>query len=212
MKNYLIIFLISMLPIVELRGAIPAGAAMGLPPVANAAMAVVGNLLPVPFILLFIPKILDLLERIRWFAPVVRWVRKKADKYRDKVFGEPTPTAEAVQPTEGIAASADEPIPPTAACAAQEGETPPPNPCEKKTAVPKNGRKTARRHAAFWGLMLFVLIPLPGTGAWTGSLVASLFNMPKRLSFPAVFLGVIGAAVIMSLASYGVVGFLKIFL
>ncbi len=181
MKNYLIILFISMLPIVELRGAIPVGAALRLPPVANAAMAVVGNLLPVPFILLFIPKILDLLERIRWFAPVVQWVRKKADKYHDKVFGT---------------------------------QTPPASPCEGEVCdVPDDRRKMSRRrNAAFFGLMLFVLIPLPGTGAWTGSLVASLFNMPKRLSFPAVILGVIGAAVIMSLASYGVVGFLKIFL
>ena len=57
--------------------------------------------------------------------------------------------------------------------------------------------------------MLFVLIPLPGTGAWTGSLIAALFDMPMKRSLLAVTLGVLGCAVIMSLASYGVVGFLS---
>ena len=56
------------------------------------------------------------------------------------------------------------------------------------------------------------MIPLPGTGAWTGSLIAALFDLPKRRSFLAALLGVLGAGVIMCLASYGVVGFLKIFI
>lgn len=186
MKEILYVFLISILPIVELRGAIPVGAALGLPPLANAAAAILGNLLPVPFILFFIPKILDLLERIRWFAPVVRWVRYKADKHSTKILGSDAPTDAPSEPTE----SAD-----TAVLADTQN-------------VPD--RHTARRrHAAFFGLLLFVLLPFPGTGAWTGSLVASLFNMPKRRSFPAIILGVLGCAIIMSLASYGVVSFLS---
>ena len=66
--------------------------------------------------------------------------------------------------------------------------------------------------AVFCGLLLFVAIPLPGTGAWTGSLVAALFGLPKRHSLLAVALGVLICGVIMSLASYGVVGFLKFLL
>ena len=64
----------------------------------------------------------------------------------------------------------------------------------------------------FVALMLFVAIPLPGTGAWTGSLVASLFDLPKKQSLLATTLGVLLSGVVMSLASYGVVGFLKIFI
>ena len=62
---------------------------------------------------------------------------------------------------------------------------------------------------AFLGLLLFVLIPFPGTGAWTGSLVASLFGFPKLKSFLAITLGVLGCGLIMCLASYGVLGFLS---
>ena len=61
----------------------------------------------------------------------------------------------------------------------------------------------------FIALFIFVAIPLPGTGAWTGSLVASLFNLPKKWSFLAVLLGVLTSGVIMTLASYGVLGFLS---
>ena len=64
----------------------------------------------------------------------------------------------------------------------------------------------------FIALILFVAIPLPGTGAWTGSLIASLFNLPKRWSMLAVTLGVLTSGVVMCLASYGVVGFLNIFM
>ena len=76
----------------------------------------------------------------------------------------------------------------------------------------KKTRKNGRFGGVFFGLLFFVMIPLPGTGAWTGSLIASLFSLPKKRSFLAVLLGVIGAGVIMCLASYGAVGFLKIFL
>ena len=167
MKNILYVFLISMLPIIELRGAIPVGAALGIPFYLNYPAAIFGNLLPVPFILLFIPKILDFLARFKIFRPVVEWVRKKAHKYSARIVD------------------------------GEGGE----------------GKKRPRRFGgAFWGLLFFVMIPLPGTGAWTGSLIASLFSLPKRSSFLAVLLGVLGAGVIMCLASYGAVGFLKIFL
>ena len=153
MLKCLYILLISMLPLVELRGAIPIAAAMELPFYVYAPIAVLGNLIPVPFILLYIPRILDWLEKFRAFEGIVLWVRKKADKHSARIL---------------------------------------------------NG--------AFIGLMLFVLIPLPGTGAWTGALVASLFELPKRRSFFAIALGVLGCAVIMTLASEGVVSFLSFLL
>ena len=181
MKNIIYIFLISLLPIIELRGAIPVGAALGIPFYWNYLAAVVGNMLPVPFILLFIPKILDFLARFKAFRPIVEWVRKKAQKHSGKIVKN---TAET---------SAD--------AVGAEGEN-------AGEAAPKK----KRFDGVFLGLLLFVMIPLPGTGAWTGALIASLFDLPKRRSFPAILLGVLGAGVIMCLASYGVVGFLKVFI
>ena len=171
----LYVFLISMLPIVELRGAIPVGAALGIPFYTNYLCAVIGNMLPVPFILLFIPKILDFLARFKMFRPIVEWVRKKAHKYSGKIVEQ-----DAL--------------------------------CDDVVSEARTVPKAKHFGGAFWGLLLFVMIPLPGTGAWTGSLIASLFDLPKRSSFLAVLLGVLGAGVIMCLASYGVVGFLKIFI
>ncbi len=175
MKNIIYIFLISLLPVVELRGAIPVGAALGIPFYWNYLCAVVGNMLPVPFILLFIPKVLDFLARFKALRPIVDWVRSKAHKHSGKI----------VKPSENQADEQD---------------------------VEVAQKKPRRFGASFWGLLLFVMIPLPGTGAWTGALIASLFNLPKKYSFLAVLLGVLGAGVIMCLASYGVVGFLKFFI
>ncbi len=151
-KNALWVFLISMLPIIELRGAIPVGAALGLPIWLNFLLCVVGNFLPVPFILLFIRKILAWMKGVKRLDKIALWLETKAQKHSAKVM-------------RGVAA----------------------------------------------GLFLFVAIPLPGTGAWTGSLVASLFNMRMRYALPAIFLGVITAGVIMSLGSYAVVGLFEIF-
>ena len=158
----LYVFLISVLPIIELRGAIPVGAAIGLPFYVNYPVAVLGNLLPVPFILAFIPWILEFMHKHRILRGLVEWVWAKAEKYKGKII------------------KGDETI-----------------------GKPKLTRPV------FLALMLFVAIPLPGTGAWTGSLVAALFGLPKRQSFLAVTLGVLISGVIMSLASYGVIGFLK---
>ncbi|MBP3583549.1 MAG: small multi-drug export protein, partial [Clostridia bacterium] len=80
----LIVFLISILPIIELRGAVPIGAIFGLPFYTNYALSVLGNILPIPFILLFIPKILDFLARFKIFRPMVEWLRKKANKHSSK--------------------------------------------------------------------------------------------------------------------------------
>ena len=173
------VFIISVLPIVELRGAIPVGAALGLPFYLNLPLALIGNLLPVPFILLFIPRLLDFLARFKIFRPLVLRLRKKANKHSARVLGKDT---------------------------AQEAP-------EVDEVTLLNSKESAKSigmtRGVFLALFLFVAVPLPGTGAWTGSLVASLFNLPKRWSFLAILLGVIVAGIIMCLASYGVLGFLE---
>ena len=130
------IFLISMLPIIELRGAIPIGAAIGLPWYLNMIVSIIGNMLPVPFILMFSVKAFEFIEKIE----------NRAKKR-----------------SEGLAT----------------GE--------------------------FIGLMLFVAIPFPGTGAWTGALIAALLQFNRKRSFFYIGLGVVIASVIMTLASYGVI-------
>ena len=189
LPSELYVFLISILPFIELRGAIPVGAALSLPLYVNFIISVLGNLLPVPFILLFIPKILDFLAKFKLFKPMVEWLRKKADKGSEKLLAK-AKGKEAVE--------ADTPISPNT-----ESSCPEEIPTEKRGFMTKG---------IFIALLLFVAIPAPGTGAWTGSLVASLFGLSKRSSFLAIALGVLLCAVIMSLASYGILGFLKFLL
>ena len=124
------VFFISILPIIELRGAIPVGAAIGLPFYVNYPVAVLGNLLPVPFILAFIPRILEFMHSHRIFPRVVEWVWEKADKYKGKIIKEES-----------------------------------------------DGTRLTKE--VFLALMLFVAIPLPGTGAWTGGFVASVLTCRK---------------------------------
>lgn len=150
MKNIVYIFIISMLPFIELRGAVPVGAALGVGYTANFLVAVIGNMLPIPFILLFLPRVLDFLGKFKLFEPLVSWLKRKTEKNSEKF-----------------------------------------------------------NRGAFLGLCLFVALPVPGTGAWAGSFVASLFNMPKWRSLLSIFLGVLLCGVIMTLASYGVLGFLE---
>ena len=147
----IIIFIISMIPILELRGGLLAAspALLNVPILRAIPICIAGTLLPIPFILLLIEKVLDLMERLPFLDRIALWVREKADKHKGQVEA-----------------------------------------------------------YGFWGLVLFVGIPLPGTGAWTGSLVASLLHMKIRKSFPAILLGIILATVIMSLLSYGLLGVL----
>lgn len=154
-KNILWVAFISMVPIIELRGAIPAGAALGLPWYNCMLAAIVGNCVPVPFILLFIRGILDWMKRcpLRFFQKIALWLEQKAEKHKDKV-----------------------------------------------------------ERFAFWGLLVLVAIPLPGTGAWTGALVAALFRVKAKIAVPAIILGVLGAAVIVTLISYGVLSALAFLL
>lgn len=145
--NYVYVFLISMLPIIELRGAIPVAFALGLPPFEAYIVSVIGNLLPVPFILLLITPVCNYLKQTRLFSWFPRLVESKVEKNRDKVT----------------------------------------------------------RYAVF-GLFLFVAIPLPGTGAWTGALVASFLDFRFRDAFVSILCGVLAAGIIMLILSYGVLG------
>ncbi len=149
--NYLIVFLISMVPIVELRGAIPVATAMGLDPVISYIVCIIGNMLPVPLIYFFARKVLI-------------WGKDK--KYIGKFF----------------------------TFCIEKGE--------------KGGKKLQAKagRGLFIALMLFVGIPLPGTGAWTGTLAASFLDMGFKKSVIAVMCGVLIAGVIMGLASMGVFG------
>ncbi|MGN1098124.1 MAG: COG2426 family protein [Clostridia bacterium] len=142
--NYFYVFLISMVPIVELRGAIPVAYALGLDPVVSYIVSVIGNLIPVPFILLLITPFCNLLKKTKLFAWFPRWLDAKVEKNRHKV-----------------------------------------------------------ERYAFWGLFIFVAIPFPGTGAWTGSLIASFLDFDFKKSLLAVFLGVCTAGIIMTALSFG---------
>ena len=144
-----IIFIISMIPILELRGGLLAAspALLNVPILRAIPICVIGNLLPIPFILLLIERVLNVMEGIPGLGKVAVWVRQKAAK--------------------------------------------------NKGQIEKFG---------FWGLVLFVGIPLPGTGAWTGSLVAALLHMKFGKAIGAILIGIIMATVIMSLLSYGLLG------
>lgn len=209
----LYVFIISMFPIVELRGAIPVGAGMGLPFFWNYILAVLGNMLPIPFILLFIPRILDFLAKFKLFRPIVLWLRKKADKYKGKVLGEgEKDEGVPCEGTEnGVECAENRDTPPTVGEIKAEDEI-----CaadaEMSAIIDSKAQIRPMTRGIFIALLLFVAIPLPGTGAWTGSLIASLFNLPKKWSFLAVLLGVLLSGVIMCLASYSVVGLFSIFM
>lgn len=161
LKKYLLIFLISMVPIVELRGAIPVAVGMGLNSGTDLLWAyiicVIGNMLPVPLIYFFARKVL-------------LWGKDK--KLIGKFF----------------------------TFCIEKGE--------------KGGKKLQAKagRGLFIALMLFVGIPLPGTGAWTGTLAASFLNMGFKKSITAVMCGVVIAGVIMGLASMGVFGGVSAFL
>lgn len=171
LPNELYVFVISMLPVVELRGAVPIGALLlDMPFYTNFTVSAFGNMLPIPFILLFVPKVLDFLAKFKIFRPMVEWLHRKAEKNRTKIIREDN----------------------------------------LKTANAEEGvGKIRMSTAVFVALMLFVALPVPGTGAWTGALVASLFDLPKKQSFLSILLGVVICGVIMCLASYGVLGFLS---
>ena len=214
-KKILYVFLISIVPVIELRAAIPAGAMLGLPFYWNYIAAVLGNMLPVPFILLFIPAVLAFMKRHHIFPRLVGWIERKglrgAEKLRAK-SGEETPAAtgeyagstRGTVPDAGDAASSAEGVIPAMEAATVTEES-----AEETRAEKKKMRVT---FGVCLGLFAFVAVPLPGTGAWTGALVASVCGLPKRYAIPTILLGVMTAGVIVSLASYWVVSALRIFI
>ena len=145
--NYVYVVIISMLPIIELRGAIPVAFALGMPPIPSFIISVIGNLLPVPFILWLITPFCNWLKRTKMLAWFPEFLERKVEKNKEKVT-----------------------------------------------------------KYANLGLFLFVAIPLPGTGAWTGALIASFLNFRFRDAFIAIIGGVLTAGIIMSIVSYGVLG------
>lgn len=138
-----IVFIISMVPILELRGGLVAAALLKIPVAKAVILCVIGNIIPVPFILAFITPIFNWLKKTRWIRPIIEKLEAKSMGKSDQI---------------------------------QKYE--------------------------FIGLLLFVGIPLPGTGAWTGSLIASLLNIKFKKAFPAVLCGILMATVIMCIISY----------
>ena len=151
MKKYLWILFISMLPLVEIRGAVPVAVLSGLPIIPSCIVSVIGNLIPVPFIFLFARRILEWGKDKKYIGRLFTWFLEKGQK---------------------------------------------------------GGRKLEEKagKGLYWALFLFVGIPVPGTGAWTGMLAASILNMDFKKSSLAVMAGVVLAGAIMLAASLGVFG------
>ena len=142
----ILVFVISLMPILELRGGLIAAALLDLSPLQSYIICIIGNLVPIPFILFLINKILNWMRNSKHFNKMASWLDKKVEKHKGQIekFG-------------------------------------------------------------YLGIVLFVGIPLPGTGAWTGSLIASVLEMDKKKTFLSVLLGVFMASVIMMIFSYGLI-------
>ncbi len=136
LSREMMVFFLSMMPVIELRGGLIAASLLKVNYIQGLLYCLIGNILPIPFVLFFFAKIVELMEKSSFTRPLASWFRKKVDKHKD----------------------------------------------------------------------LFVGIPLPGTGAWTGAMVASLLKMNRKKAFLAIGIGVCLAAGIMSLLSYGLLG------
>ena len=145
--KYLIIFFVSMVPIVELRGAIPIAESLGLNIFLYYPIAILGNMLPVPIIFLFARKVLEWGKDKKIIGKFFTWCLEKGTKGGEKL------------------------------------------------------KQSAGNKGIFWALLIFVGIPLPGTGAWTGTLAASFLNLDFKTSISAITLGALLAGIIMSLGS-----------
>lgn len=137
--------LVSMVPIIELRGALPIATGLGVEWYIALPVAIIGNIIPVPFIIIFIKKIFS------WMSKQKGFLARIVVKMEEKAFS-------------------------------------------KKDTIDKYGP---------WGLWIFVAIPLPGTGAWTGALIAAMMGISLKKSFPAIATGVITAGIIVAFVSYG---------
>lgn len=149
-KKLAMVFFISMLPIVELRGAIPFGAALDIPFFLNYLVAVLGNIIPVPFLIAFSKKVLIWLSSFDKIGNIFRKIIRKADEKAKKIG-----------------------------------------------------------NLELLGLFLFVAIPLPGTGAWTGSLIAAILRLRLIPSFLTISAGVMTSGIIMGILSFGLFGILE---
>ncbi len=139
------VFIVSMLPLIELRGGLIAAALLNINFFKAFIVCYIANILPVPFILWLIRIVLNWMATIKLFKKIVNWLNEKVQK--------------------------------------------------KKGKIEKYG---------YLGIFLFVGIPLPGTGAWTGALIAAMLDMDRKKSFVAIAIGIFAAGVIMSILSYGI--------
>ena len=147
LSGELVALIISMVPLLELRGGLLAASLLNVSILKAVPLCILGNVIPVPFILLFITPIFTAMKKTKLFRPLVEKIEKKAMSKSEKI--------------------------------------------EK---------------GYFWGLALFVGIPLPGTGAWTGALIAALLGIPVKKALPAILLGILIATIIMAAVSYGLLG------
>ena len=145
----IVVFIISLMPILELRGGLLAASILGLDPIRSYIICIIGNIIPVPFILWLINYILEWMRKSKKFKKIAKWLDKKVDKHKGQIekFG-------------------------------------------------------------FWGLVLFVGIPLPGTGAWTGCLIAACLEMNRKKAFIAAMIGILMASIIMMAISFGLLKFI----
>ncbi len=143
------VFVISMIPILELRGGLLVAKMIGVPLLTAIPLCIVGNIIPIPFILLFIRQIFKWLKKVPFFEKLITKLENRA-----------------------------------------------------------MGKSDSIKRYEFWGLALFVGIPLPGTGAWTGSLIAALLDVDFKKAIVAELVGIAMATVIMSVVSYGLLGLL----
>ena len=144
-----VIFIISMVPILELRGGLLVGSLLDVSILTAIPICIIGNIIPIPFILLFIKQIFKWLKKIKFCRGIIEKLEARAMGKSDNI-----------------------------------------------------------KKYEFWGLVLFVGIPLPGTGAWTGSLIAALLEIDFKKAILAELLGIAIATVIMSIVSYGLLGVL----
>lgn len=143
LPGQLVIFLISMLPVLELRGGLIAAALLDIPLVQAVVICLIGNLIPIPFVLLLVRPVFAWLKKTSWLRPTVEHLEAKA-----------------------------------------------------------MGKSEQIQRYEFWGLLIFVGIPLPGTGVWTGAMIASMLNISIKRAMPPLILGMCMAAIIMCFVSY----------
>ena len=141
----LVAFVISLMPVLECRGGMVAARLMEIPFLKAFLICYLGNMLPLPFIILFIRKIFDFLRRYKFFAKIIKRLEAKTERNKDKILKYES-----------------------------------------------------------WGLLIFVAIPLPGTGGWTGAMMAGLLDMRFKRSLPVLAVGVFIAGLIMSAVTYGI--------